>query len=71
MSFTRWMIYGVPLALAMLPLGWLLTTKLIFPTRMGEIPGGRKYVADEFARLGPLTKGERVTLYVFAATVSL
>jgi sodium-dependent dicarboxylate transporter 2/3/5 len=70
-SFTRWMMYGVPLALAMLPLGWLLTTKLIFPTRMGEIPGGREYVAEEFARLGPLNKGERVTLYVFAATVSL
>jgi sodium-dependent dicarboxylate transporter 2/3/5 len=70
-SFVRWMMYGVPLALVMLPIAWLLTTRVIFPTRTGEIPGGRAYIDAEYAKLGPLKRGERVVLWVFGATVFL
>ena len=70
-GFTRWMIIGLPTALIFLPLAWLLVTKLIFPTRLGEIEGGRDFVASEIARLGRLNRGERATLIVFAGTVLL
>ncbi|HYQ98581.1 MAG TPA: DASS family sodium-coupled anion symporter [Casimicrobiaceae bacterium] len=65
-SFTKWMLVGVPAMLAFLPLAWLLNTRLLFPTRLSEIEGGRAWIADELARLGPLCRGERVTLAVFA-----
>ncbi len=70
-SFARWMMYGLPLTLAMLPIGWFLTAHVIFPTRMGEIPGGREFIAAEYDKLGPLKRGEQVVLYVFGATVFL
>jgi len=68
-SFARWMLVGVPTMLLFLPLAWLLNTRLLFPTRIREIEGGRAWVRDELARLGPLTRGERGTLAVFAVAV--
>jgi sodium-dependent dicarboxylate transporter 2/3/5 len=38
---------------------------------MKEIEGGREYVRDEWAKLGPMNAGERATLVVFAVTVAL
>jgi sodium-dependent dicarboxylate transporter 2/3/5 len=68
-SFARWLLIGLPVVLLFLPLAWLLNTRLLFPTRIREIEGGRAWVAEEIAKLGPLTRGERVTLAVFAVTV--
>ena len=49
-----------------------MVTKLIFPTRIGEIEGGAADIeASEYAKLGPLNRGERSTLIVFGATVLL
>jgi sodium-dependent dicarboxylate transporter 2/3/5 len=70
-GFTRWMVIGIPTALIFLPLAWLLITRLIFPTRIGEIEGGRRFVDTEYAKLGPLNRGERATLIVFGGTVVL
>lgn len=68
-SFTRWMLIGVPAMLLFLPLAWWLNTRVLFPTRLSEIEGGRAWVESELARLGPLNRGERATLAVFAVTV--
>lgn len=70
-GFLEWMAIGVPAMLAFLPLAWFLNTSVLFPSRMGEIEGGREYVRDEWAKLGALNTGERVTLGVFAVTVVL
>jgi len=68
-TFLEWMLLGVPAMLTFLPLAWLLNTTVLFPSRMAEIEGGREYVRQEWAKLGPLNRGERATLIVFAATV--
>jgi sodium-dependent dicarboxylate transporter 2/3/5 len=68
-SFTQWMLVGIPTMLLFLPLAWLLNTRVLFPTKIREIEGGRAWVADEIAKLGPLNRGERGTLAVFAVTV--
>ncbi len=70
-SFAKWMIFGVPLMLVFLPLTWWITTRVLFPTRVGEIQGGRAYVEAEYRKLGPLNHGERATLAVFAVTAFL
>jgi sodium-dependent dicarboxylate transporter 2/3/5 len=57
--------------LTFLPLAWFLNTFVMFPSRMGEIEGGREYVRAERAKLGPMNAGERATLVVFAVTVLL
>ncbi|MCK6458751.1 MAG: DASS family sodium-coupled anion symporter [Planctomycetes bacterium] len=70
-SFLDWMRIGLPVAAIFLPLAWFLNTTVMFPTRMGEIEGGREYVREEWARLGPMSRGERVTLVVFVVTALL
>jgi sodium-dependent dicarboxylate transporter 2/3/5 len=68
-SFAKWMLIGVPAMLLFLPLAWWLNTSVLFPTRIREIEGGRAWVAEEMAKLGPLNRGEKATLAVFAVTV--
>ena len=48
-SFTRWMLIGVPAMLLFLPLAWWLNTRVLFPTRLSEIEGGRAWVESELA----------------------
>ena len=70
-TFLEWMLIGVPAVLTFLPLAWFLNTFVMFPSAMKEIEGGREYVRDEWAKLGPMNAGERATLAVFAVTVAL
>jgi sodium-dependent dicarboxylate transporter 2/3/5 len=70
-SFVGWMRIGLPVVLVFLPLAWFLTTRVMFPSRMGGIEGGQEFVRAEWARLGPLGRGERATLAVFAVTALL
>ena len=56
-TFLEWMLIGVPAVLAFLPLAWFLNTFVMFPSAMKEIEGGREYVRDEWAKLGPMSAG--------------
>ncbi|MFH1726738.1 MAG: DASS family sodium-coupled anion symporter [Elusimicrobiota bacterium] len=65
LSFSGWLGIGLPVAAAMLPLCWVLLTKVLFPIRMAEVPGGRELLDRELARLGPMGPAERRVLAVF------
>lgn len=64
-SFALWMAYGVPLAAIMLILCWLYLTKLAFPLRIKELPGGQEYIEAQLRELGKTTKEEKMILVVF------
>lgn len=68
-SFLKWMLVGVPAMLLFLPLAWFLNARVLFPMRISEIEGGRAWVRDEISKLGPLNRGERATMVVFAVAV--
>jgi len=70
-SFAKWMLVGLPTMLLFLPLAWFLNTRVLFPTRLSEIEGGRAWIRAERAKLGPLNRGERATLAVFACAALL
>jgi len=70
-SFLQWMEIGLPVVVLMLPVAWLLLTKVLFRSGIGEIEGGRAWVRRELRALGPLSRGERATLAVFGAMVVL
>jgi sodium-dependent dicarboxylate transporter 2/3/5 len=70
-TFFDWMLLGVPAMLTFLPLAWFLNTFVMFPSKMAEIEGGREYVRDQWAKLGPMNPGEKATLAVFGVTVFL
>ncbi len=70
-TFVKWLMIGLPFTIIFLPIAWWLITCVIFPAPLEEIPGGRKMLAEEYQKLGPLSRGEKVTLTVFASTAML
>jgi solute carrier family 13 (sodium-dependent dicarboxylate transporter), member 2/3/5 len=70
-SFLGWMAFGMPFTLVFLPLAWLILTRILFPVSFREVEGGREMIAAEYAKLGPLQRGEKVTLAVFAGAAFL
>jgi sodium-dependent dicarboxylate transporter 2/3/5 len=71
MSFARWLAVGVPFVVVFLPLAWLLMTRVLFPIRVREIEGGSDFIRESYRRLGPISRGERITLVVFVIAAVL
>jgi sodium-dependent dicarboxylate transporter 2/3/5 len=70
-TFLDWMAIGATFTVLFLPLAWLILTRVLLPVSFPEVPGGREMIAAEYARLGPLNRGEWVTLGVFAGAAFL
>ena len=70
-SFVRWMGVGLPLVLVFLPLAWLLLTRVLHPIRLPHVAGVDELVRSAREALGPMGRGERVTLAVFLGAAAL
>jgi sodium-dependent dicarboxylate transporter 2/3/5 len=70
-SFLDWLMIGGPFTLIFLPIAWLMITRFLFPSNMGEIQGGKQHFDEEYRKLGPLSKGEKIVLIVFSVTALL
>jgi sodium-dependent dicarboxylate transporter 2/3/5 len=63
-SFFRWMLIGVPLVLVLLPITWLVLTRLAFRIG-GEGPlQAAGAIGETHAALGPVSRGERLVAAV-------
>ena len=69
-SFARWMAYGVPAALLMIPVGWRLLLRA-FPPEIDRLPIRGTEIADRIAALGRPSRLEIWTLVVFGATITV
>ncbi len=66
-GFLEWMLVTAPVSWIMLLLAWLILTRVYPPE---EIRGDASaLLADQRARLGPMSRGERFVSLVFALTV--
>ncbi len=70
-GFARWLLFGLPVVVVVLPLTFWLLTRVAFPLGREAIPGGRGAIERELARLGPLRGPERAVAVVFAAVAVL
>lgn len=70
-SLAQWMKVGLPITLLLLPLTWLALTKVLFRNTLSEVKGGSAWVQSELAKLGPLSKGEKIVLAVFCTAILL
>lgn len=70
-SFVRWLSFGIPFVLVSLPLAFLMLTRVVFPVRMKELPGGRQLIEDEIRKLGKISGPEVIVALVFALTAVL
>lgn len=67
-SFFRWMIVGVPVALITLFACYWMITRWLFPNKLDSIAGSDKLISDKLTELGPMRKEEKLTLAVFGIT---
>ena len=58
-TFVDWMLIGVPVALVMLPLAWLVLTRVAFPFSSTVDADAAAAVAHALRSLGPMTAPER------------
>ena len=66
-GFGEWMLLGVPLALTLLAVCWIVLVRVVQRVR-GPLAGIAELVAAERAALGPWSAGQRVTVALLAAT---
>ena len=66
-DFFTWMKFGVPVVLIMLPIAWLMLTKIIFPAKNLKIGDVGSVIKDELASLGSMSKGEKAVAIVFVS----
>ena len=69
-GFAQWMLFGVPLAVLMIAITWLLLTRWLFPMRDVELGGSEELIDEELGALGKISRQEKLVLAVgaFAAT---
>jgi sodium-dependent dicarboxylate transporter 2/3/5 len=67
-SFLRWLTFGIPFVVILVPLTWLCLTRWIYPIRIREVPGGSALIREQKRRLGPMSTGERRIAVLFTAT---
>jgi len=71
LGFVRWMAIALPLLAVLLPVTWLLLTRVLYPLPSHRLEGGRALVAKSLAELGAVTSAERRTLTVFLVVAVL
>lgn len=68
-GFGEWMLVGVPWAVIMLVIAWLVLTRLVYRPEVTVIPGGAEMIRDELAALGPMRTPERRVAWIFATAI--
>lgn len=66
-DFVAWMKVGVPLVVLLLPVAWLVVTRLILPLGRARIAGSRDFLLAERAALGHVTRPEWIVAATFVA----
>jgi len=67
-SFTSWMIVGVPLMIMSLTACYLLITRVLFRNHLPSIEGSKELIYRKLQALGKLTLEEKLVLAVFSVT---
>ncbi|MFZ5847676.1 MAG: SLC13 family permease [Actinomycetota bacterium] len=65
-GFLQWMMLGVPIVVVFIGLAWFLITRFMFRFNLTDVPGGRAMIDEQIAELGPMSRGEKTVLAVFA-----
>lgn len=69
LAFGRWMLVGVPWAVIMLLIAWVVLTKFVYRPEVDEIPGGRELISKELRELGPMSSAEKRVGVIFLVAI--
>jgi len=68
--FAQWMTVGIPVSLMLLPIGWFLLTRLLFPVSFTASDETRAELDRRYQALGPMSSAEKRTAGLFALLIT-
>jgi len=71
MTFSKWMIFGLPISILLLIICWNYLTKFAFTFKQKEFPGGKAEIQKQVKQLGKISYEEKTVLIVFIITAFL
>lgn len=70
LDFSKWLMIGFPISFTLLFFTYFLITRILFPSRIGIIPGSSQLMEDQLKALGKFTKEEKLVTIVFTLTAA-
>ena len=70
-AFFDWMLIGLPLALVLLPVGWLVLTRVAFRVDIPASPEAREVIRDMRVQMGVMSAPEQRVGLLFLTVVAL
>ncbi|KLI62902.1 SLC13 family permease [Aurantiacibacter marinus] len=67
--FAQWMLIGIPVSIILLPLGWMLLTRFLYPVSFVSSPETREELARQYDALGAMSNSEKRTAMLFLLLV--
>lgn len=67
-TFSKWIVFGLPISLVLLFLCWQYLTTMAFSFQQKTFPGGRAEINRQLKALGTISYEEKAVLVVFVAT---
>lgn len=67
-TFSQWLMFGLPISLILLFICWAYLTRFAFRFQQKGFPGGRAEIQRQLQALGKISFEEKLTLVVFVAT---
>ena len=67
-TFSQWIIFGLPISITLLFICWYYLTRFGFTFKQKGFPGGRKEIKRQLDALGKLSFEEKIVATVFACT---
>ena len=71
LTFSKWMVFGLPISLILLTICWNYLTKVAFKFKQKEFPGGKAEIKRQVKLLGKISYEEKTVLTVFIVTAFL
>lgn len=68
-GFSEWMMVGVPFAIIMLMVAWIVLTKIVYRTELKKLPGGPELIDTELKSLGEMTRAEARVGMIFITAI--
>lgn len=65
-SFAKWMLFGVPVAIVFMFVAWFYLVKIAYPLKVKEMPGGKAVIDDEKRKLGSPSFEEKAVFIIFS-----
>lgn len=65
-GWSQWLPLGGVLLVCMLPLAWLILTRVALPIRVDSVPGASEFLQEEYRALGRIGRGEKIVITVFS-----